>query len=1013
MTNVPARISFVISLLFFAAIVKKFNPCFAQQEKPAFEHLTRANGLSSNSVTDILQDRDGFYWIATTDGLNRFDGSSFKVFKHNKNDSTSISNSHCIKLLEDREGDIWVATIRGVCCYKKKQGVFKRYFFHHPPMNDNILNVIFSFDIDERGHIWVSSRGIWEIDPVTDNIIPHLYREGDNTGISDNSPVFNLLYDRAAKGFWLSTEKALNFYDIHSGKFFHHQHNPLQWPVFQRSNKRPLHTINKGMIWFYERKEAQLFNVETASKTYSSIKLPFPNTVSAFSTDGDSSLVFNFELLPSRVFKPGNNNIDSLRDITDTVSDPPVPSNCIFKDRYKNKWFCTNDGLYISPYRPNRAKVFSLGKDEKGTPRNIYSIVKYQHSLWLNVQNKLYRYDYVKQQSLPVPPGISLPLYNAGDSILWATDYKNIIRVRLKDQQVISKTPIDCDPYFLLADKQKHFWVGSWNNGLYEFDEKGTLLNHFSEKDGLPYKYLNCGWYDGDHEIWLGMNGGKGFARFDIQTKKFESFLITSKNKTIIESNTVGAIVKDKMGNLWLGTRDGGLYYYDRKADQFYNYQQSDGLSGDFINTLAFDRTGNLWISTMNGIDIMDVTTKNIRHVNEDMQQHNTDHVNNLAIGDDGTFFYTCKNRIAMIQPLHYTESFPEAVVVKSGFKVYDRDMPQLLDDSLIRLPYRQNFFSIEFSALKISPNIPAQYAYKLEGFNADWNYSYGRGFANYTNVPPGHYTLLLNATNETGKWNDRPLRILMIIRPPFWKTWWFYLCATALLATAFLLITRNRIRQIKKREQDQLRLVVATQEREKKNISAELHDDLGVRLSALKYFVTSLKPYLSSDNPQAGDTYNKTIATIDESVEDVRYLLINLSPKTLNEYGYLAAVEDLVNKLGRLHVIHISLQQQGMEKRLDPDTEAGLYRITQELINNTLKHANASTIHLSIDRSAGSIQLQYADDGKGFDPYGKTEGYGIDNIHTRIALLDGKIEWDRGAEKSTKVNIVIPYNHT
>ena len=209
------------------------------------------------------------------------------------------------------------------------------------------------------------------------------------------------------------------------------------------------------------------------------------------------------------------------------------------------------------------------------------------------------------------------------------------------------------------------------------------------------------------------------------------------------------------------------------------------------------------------------------------------------------------------------------------------------------------------------------------------------------------------------------------------------------------------------------MRLVVATQEIEKKNIAAELHDDLGVRLSALKYFVASLKNYLTPGDGQALETYNKTIATIDESVEDVRYLLINLSPKTLNEYGYLAAVEDLVNKLSHLHIIHINLRQTGMEQRLDADVEAGLYRITQELINNTLKHAEAGVIDLSIEKTNELIQLIYGDDGKGFDAAERSKGYGIENIHTRVALLNGKIEWQRDFNRSTKVFITIPYNHT
>ena len=218
---------------------------------------------------------------------------------------------------------------------------------------------------------------------------------------------------------------------------------------------------------------------------------------------------------------------------------------------------------------------------------------------------------------------------------------------------------------------------------------------------------------------------------------------------------------------------------------------------------------------------------------------------------------------------------------------------------------------------------------------------------------------------------------------------------------------------QIKKNQKRQLALVVDTQEKEKKSISAQLHDDLGVRLSALKYFVTSLKQYLQPGNTKAEEIYSKTISSIDESVEDIRYLLINLSPKTLNEYGYLMAVEDLVNKLQRLHIINVELHQKGLEQRLTPEMESGLYRITQELINNTLKHAQAQTIRLSIQKNDEIINLTYTDDGKGFDTVENSKGYGLENIHTRVALLNGKIEWLHSKNKVIGASINIPCTHT
>jgi signal transduction histidine kinase len=1008
---------FFACTIFFIALTKKLSRVMAQSSNPHFEHLTVKNGLSSNRVHNIIQDRQGFYWIGTTDGLNRFDGSSFKIFRHNRNDSASLSNNSCNTLLEGDDGDIWVATIQGVCRYQKKKGVFKNYFFHHPAINDNILNSVFGLTKDDKGNIWAVSYGLWKINPVTDRITGFLYKNNDAASVSDASSVFNVSFDKVNKGLWMHTDLALNFFDIKTEKFYHHRNNPLQWPVFQLKDRRPFFAVAKDCFWIYDRVSESLHRFKTTASVDSSFHLSFTHAISNFSTDGDGNPMFSFYLIPATLYNWQKQKKEILPQpaIGSGINFSGIVSR-IYTDRGQNKWLCGIDGIYIIKHDDNLLESFFLGTDKSGFSNIILSFVKQKNNLWLQIRHRLFKYDLTQQKLLPVAGFESKPvrvLYNSGDTLLWLSRRNEIILIDFRTTKIISKTLLEGDPYFAIADKQNHFWVGTWDNGLYELDEKGKIGNHYTDKDGLASRYLICGWYDRVNELWVGMNGGKGFARLDLQTRKIENFLIVTKKKPAIEFNSINAIIKDKSGNLWLGTYGGGVYYFDRQRNQFQNYQRSDGLSGENINTLASDSTGNLWISTENGIDIMDVQTKNIRHVNEPMQQINNDHIANLAIGDDGTFFYTADNKIIAVTPRQYTTAAAEAAILISGFNVFDKEMPSLIAELPIALSYNQNFFSLEFSALRVSPDIPAQYKYKLEGFNKEWIYSNSRGFANFTNVPPGNYTLLLNAANETGKWNNKAMEIAVIIKPPFWKTWWFYILSTLLMGSVIVLIVKNRVKQFKKRQQQQLRLIVATQEKEKKSISAELHDDLGVRLSALKYFVASLNKYISPDDTEGQATFEKTINIIDESVEDIRYLLISLSPKTLNEYGYLVAVEDLVNKLSQLHIINISLQQKGMENRLQADVEAGLYRITQELINNTLKHAQAASIKLNIEKTNTTIQLQYADDGKGFNQANSTGGYGIENIETRVALLNGKIEWDAATNKPTKVNIVIPYNHT
>jgi signal transduction histidine kinase/ligand-binding sensor domain-containing protein len=1007
---------FFYRILLLIAVILDLSPVIAQQNNPHFEHVSVKNGLSSNRVQNIIQDRQGFYWIATVDGLNRFDGSNFKIFQHDRNDSSSISNNSCNIVLEGKDGDIWVATQQGVSRFQKKKGSFKNYFFHHPDFNDNILNAIYGLTIDKEGNIWATSNGLWRINPSNDSVSGYLYNRNDTSSVSDASNLFNVSFDSVNNGLWMNTDLSLNFFDIKKGEFFHHRHNPLQWSVFRLNNSKPFFANAGDYFWAYDKESELLYRFKSDLSLFSSVHLVFPHSISNFSVNAEGHPLFSFELVPAVSFNWQQKRIENLPepDINSGINFSGI-THYIYNDIFHNKWVCTREGVYIIRHGTNLLRSFYLGSNNSGFPNTIYSFVKQKNSLWLQIRNGLFQYDIARQKLIHIPGydgKITKILRNAGDTMLWISEKNKIVLIDFRTLHVDTKIFLEGNPYFAIKDNQDHTWVGTWDKGLYEFDENGRIMNHFIDREGLKYNYLICGWYDRSNDLWIGLNGDRGFVKLDLKTRKFESGFITG-NKRTAEFNTITAIIKDKSGNLWLGTYGGGLYNYDNRRKEFHNYQRSDGLSGDHINSLVFDDIGNLWISTVNGIDIMDLPTKSFRHVNEPMQQVNNDHIDNLTIGEDGTLFYSADNKILAINPRQYISAAEEAKILLSGFKIFDKE-EHSIDLSLpVNLSFRQNFFTLEFSAIKAGPEIPAKYKYKLEGFNEEWIYSGNRGFANFTNVPPGNYTLLLNATNVTGKWNDKPVEVRINIKPPFWKTWWFYVLSVILAGSIIVFVVISRVGQFKNRQQEQLRLIVATQEKEKKSIASELHDDLGVRLSALKYFITSLKKYLSPDNAQSQAIFDKTISTIDDSVEDVRYLLINLSPKTLNEYGYLVAVEDLVNKLSQLHIINISLTQKGMEGRLNTELESGLYRITQELINNTLKHAEANTIQLNIEKSNGEIELSYMDDGKGFNPKNNTVGYGIENIQTRVALLKGKIEWDAEENKHTRVNIAIPYYHT
>lgn len=1007
----------------------------AQSPGGIFYHLTSKNGLSSNRANAVIQDREGFYWIATQDGLNRFDGSSCKVFRNIKNDSASLSHNNCIFLLEDDNGDIWVATPRGVNRYIKKTGKFERFYLSHPSFSFDRINTIKGMVKDEMGNVWIASAGLWQYNIYSRQWTRHLNDPGDAASVPAGY-LYWLQYDKNNKGLWMSGEGVI-FFDITTGKFYHRDNNPEKISLFEMTLTDGAFVLDSaGTIWFNKYPGLQLCNYSTNNK---SLRIFPVNNLSggiySCSVDAENRIWFNHWLNSTQIYDPVMNKTDTgFLAYSHQQSPLSAIATQLYIDRTGNYWISSAKGVSIYNPRAQAVKYFWLNdnwKTNEGLTNAITCIAEQNENiLWVGTGAGLFRYDLSQKKfkaldRLPLSSTYIRCLYLQKDSILWIGGWTELLLFDLRSEKVLKKISLNASPQFITAGNPDQIWVGAWANGLFEFSASGKLTGRLVQgrdsSGSILYNGLNC-FANSFKEpgLWIGYNFEYGFFKLNYNNHTVENFKIPTPSLYTNTSNSVNAIAEDGQKNLWLGTHGGGLVYFDRHKNSFTSYSTGDGLKGDYINKILEDADSNIWVTTPNGLSIIVARTHSISNSDLDLAFDNNDFVANGILRKNKKLLFFSGLKIVEIDPVLFLQSAYPSKILVSDFKIFEKETSLPEDGTDIRLSYRQNFFSFEYSLLKPNPETHTQYAYKLNGFDKDWNNVRERRTAYYTNVPPGSYEFQVKATDESGKWVYFSKPVVITISPPFWKTWWFYIISAALIATVVLLIAKNRIRQFKKRQQEQLRLIVATQEKEKKNISAELHDDLGVRLSALKYFVTSLRKYMSPDDAQAKEIFDKTIATIDESVEDVRYLLINLSPKTLNEYGYLVAVEDLVNKLSQLHIINISLKQKGMEKRLHPDVEAGLYRITQELINNTLKHAGAGSIQLNIENTGDSIQLHYADDGKGFNlpagqagPDKSAGGYGIENIHTRVALMNGKIEWDAEINKPTKVNIVIPYNHT
>jgi len=302
------------------------------------------------------------------------------------------------------------------------------------------------------------------------------------------------------------------------------------------------------------------------------------------------------------------------------------------------------------------------------------------------------------------------------------------------------------------------------------------------------------------------------------------------------------------------------------------------------------------------------------------------------------------------------------------------------------------------------------RYQYMLEGYDKDWTPVTDKSSASFGNMNEGNYTLKLKAMSPDGVWSE-PVQYTFKVLPPWYRTWWAYTGYATCLILVLYGFYKNRVQKLEKKQALQLQTVISTQEEERKRISRDLHDDVGTKLSALKLFLSSLKNNAQKKQYEKVDQLaSNSEQLINDTIKDVREMLLNLSPGILEEFGYTSAIESLINKINQTNTIHFHLSVFGIKGKLRKEYELALYRITQELINNVLKHSDAKNVSLQMGYRDEKIIIMVEDDGKGFDMNQHKDGYGLKNLEARTKLLNGNMKIDSQTGKGTSVLIEVPY---
>ena len=966
-------------LLLFALCILPAVILPAQAPTLKFKHISIEQGLSNSTIETIYQDKRGFIWIGTRDGLNRYDGYQMVVYRYDSKDSNSISDNFIRYIYEDHNQQLWIGTINGLNRFDAATNRFTRY--KHTPGNAQSLsnNLVTCIYEDQQGSLWISTYGggMNLFVPEKNGFAHFIHDSARPKSLSDDH--VNYLYEDSQSNFWVATEDGLNLFNRESRSFKSYRplpgfntdnaNNVIRIIKEDRQGNLLLGTADNGLI-VYNDKEKTFKQFRHQEKEPTSLA---SNLVRSLLVDkkGDTwigSVNGGLDLFhaASGVFYHYQNEHDNAFSLSQRTA------SALFEDNQGNLWVGTHRGG-LNLYMPNIEK-FTLYRQEPDAGSLSYNDVKAfcedsHGNIWIGTD------------------GGGLNLFNRE---------KNTFR-HFKYDPYNTKTLGSNEVLAVMEDSEGNLWAGTWGGGLSLFNKSDGSFTRYlgnpADKNSLSSNYIQKIFEDHENNLWIATYYG-GLNLFNRKTKQFTRVVEETKQNTRLLGNNVVSINEDKKGNIWIGTDDGGLnclhagtkhfthyfnneekipdlrvifidskgrlwigqnglYLYDAKRDTFALYTNKAGLAIEFIKGIAEDDQGNFWIATSNGITQFNPDNLSFKKYNTaDGLQGLEFEANAYLKTKNGEIFFGGLNGFNSFYPENIKVNTFIPPVYITDFQVFNKKMlagekgsPLTNDISVtnkIELSYKQSTFSFGFSALNYTALENNQYAYKLEGQDHDWNYAGNERKASYTNLSPATYTFRVKASNNDGVWNEHGPAIVITITPPFWETWWFRALVFIILAYGIIRLYRFRrklelrkLEESKKEEMHQVQLQFFT------NISHEFRTPLSLILGPIEILqkedpASANSHYYKSIYRNANRLMNLINELMDFRKSEAGVLKLHVMPGSIHQF-----LNEIYEEFGELAIqknIHFDVIAPEENKETWFDRQV-LEKIAINLISNSFKY--------------------------------------------------------------------------
>ncbi len=969
------------------------------QQQIYFDHFNVEKGLSQNSVLTIIQDKEGFMWFGTQYGLNRYDGYRFKIYR-NTGLKNAISANEINYLFNDHEQNLWVATSNGLNKYNPEKDAFEKIVINsskkwsgshvitciyedrksnlwigsingltkmvkNPPYKSELflksgLNGLASNEIkaiseDDSGKIWVgTTKGLTVIDQINGHYAFKTYQADGKPGSLADNYITTIVTDKQHR-MWVGTQSGgFSTFNKKTNAFVNYN-NGKNGAV--NDNIRKMIFDNKGNLWIGSLEGLMIMNPSTGK--ISSIKHDTENRKSLSQNSVYSLFMDKANAIWVGTYFGGVN-----------VTYPTTTVFNNFQNGHINPAF--SDNVVSSVLEENGGKNLWIGTEGGGL--NFYEKSSNKNTLYKNIQNN----------SSSLGSNLIKVLLKDKDENLWIGTHGGGLNYLARGSNVFKRFLYNAEDQIatsreipaLAEDEEGIIWVGT-QNGLYKSNELKNIFTRYNVKtaSGIIEKpSIKCLLNDAEDNLWMGTTSElymkpKGQDRFAPVLQRIKN--IRPKIKYI---NT---IAQDSKKQIWIGSYYGGLYCYRPQNNTIEIFTEENGLPSNNIQAILEDDGHNLWISTSNGLSVYNPGTRHFKNYNtSDGLLNNVFNKNARLKSVNGALYFGGYNGLTSFYPNNIQSNNVASPVVFTDLKLFNKSISVDDESGLLKadinftnklvLAYDQNTLTIEFALLNFIKSGKNHFAYKLDGYDKNWN-TVSVPAATYTNLPSGSYIFLVKGINNDGVYSVNIRRIEIVVNPPFYGTWWAYLFYFCVAAAILVIIIRYLlIRAIFKKEKEinEHKLEFFT------NISHEIRTPLTLIVGPLEDLIETEK-----DNPQL----YRSLQPIKNNADRLMNLVTELLDFRKAESGKMPLHVGSGNIVKFCREIFMAFQNMAISKQIEYNFEADkeeiqlyfdkvqLEKVFFNLLSNAFKFTpKEGKINFKIEESDHLVTIKICDNGPG-----------------------------------------------